>query len=339
MGVADQETGAVPGVGIAPAPGLIVPCITFRNSVLPAPVGVVCTSPSRASLQRAGPRWIPRRSCPPPGKSNPSRPPPHPAARFTTMNPMPTGESPEHASKISPPPSRGRLGWGGCSVQETDVVPLNDFPCGKQPPHPASPSRGEGYSFPAPQTEPSAIRAAISAHSPLMRRRIAMPSRRNAAYSRPRNPWTSRARRLRSNPSTVRGPVDLPPCRRQRLFFMAGWPQPCPARVRAPQRRARRKSPGGLPLRSRPVPAGKRLPVGETVAEDERVPVGAPADAVRAALMVWAREHSYPSPQMTTAPDSSRSATTDQHPPAPLNFHIWIYFGEIKVEEIFYLSY
>ncbi len=89
----------------------------------------------------------------------------------------------------------------------------------------SSPLEGEETSFPATRTEPppsSAMRAAISAHNPLMRRRIAMPSRRNAAYSRPRKPWTNRARRLRARPSTVRGPVDLPPCRRQRAFFMAG---------------------------------------------------------------------------------------------------------------------
>jgi hypothetical protein len=65
-------------------------------------------------------------------------------------------------------------------------------------------------------------------------------------------PWTRLAVRQRTRPAAVRAPVLLPPCRRQRPFAMAGWRQAQPARVRAPQRGAARKSPEGLPWRRRP---------------------------------------------------------------------------------------
>src|SRR5262245_4507790 len=50
----------------------------------------------------------------------------------------------------------------------------------------------------------------------------------------------------------VAGPVEAPPCNRQRPFFIAGERQGPPERVRAPQRGAVFGSPGVLPLRSQP---------------------------------------------------------------------------------------
>lgn len=59
---------------------------------------------------------------------------------------------------------------------------------------------------------------------------------------------------MRARPSSVRGPVLLPPCRRQRPLRMAGARQGQPVRrVRAPHRGARLGFPRGLPLRSGPV--------------------------------------------------------------------------------------
>ena len=52
--------------------------------------------------------------------------------------------------------------------------------------------------------------------------------------------------RMRSRPSRVRGPVDLPPCNRHRPFFMAGARQGIPRLVLAPHRGALAKSPGWL---------------------------------------------------------------------------------------------
>jgi hypothetical protein len=73
-----------------------------------------------------------------------------------------------------------------------------------------------------------------------------------------RAPWVRRARRQRSRPAAVRGPVLIPPCSRQRPLAMAGWRQEPWIRVWAQQRGAARKSPGRLPLRSRPRRSGGR---------------------------------------------------------------------------------
>ena len=67
---------------------------------------------------------------------------------------------------------------------------------------------------------------------------------------------------MRARPSSVVGPRHLPPCMRQRPFFMAGLLHGEPARVLAPQRGAALGSPRWLPLRSGPVPgvlAGARV--------------------------------------------------------------------------------
>src|SRR5439155_7327308 len=65
-------------------------------------------------------------------------------------------------------------------------------------------------------------------------------------------PWRRWARAAAARPAAVRGPVLLPPWRRQRTLAMAGWRHAPPSRVRAPQRGAAAKSPDGLPWRSRP---------------------------------------------------------------------------------------
>ena len=61
------------------------------------------------------------------------------------------------------------------------------------------------------------------------------------------------ARRHRSKPSGVRGPVAVPPCIRHLPFRMAGPRQAVPRRVLAPHRGAELGSPGRLPFCSRPV--------------------------------------------------------------------------------------
>src|SRR5262249_8727780 len=43
-----------------------------------------------------------------------------------------------------------------------------------------------------------------------------------------RAPWTRRLARTRARPDSVRAPVLLPPCRRQRPLLMAGWRQAQP---------------------------------------------------------------------------------------------------------------
>ena len=88
-------------------------------------------------------------------------------------------------------------------------------------------------------------RAACSA----TKRRHAAASARAACEYRP---CFHRARRLRSSPSGVRGPVLLPPCIRHRPFRIAGARQAVPRRVRAPHRGAVAGSPGGLPCRNQP---------------------------------------------------------------------------------------
>jgi len=57
-----------------------------------------------------------------------------------------------------------------------------------------------------------------------------------------------RARRLRSRPSAVLGPVLFPPWSRQRPFRIAGHWQAVPRRVLAPHRGAFDKSPRGFPF-------------------------------------------------------------------------------------------
>jgi hypothetical protein len=56
-----------------------------------------------------------------------------------------------------------------------------------------------------------AISARPAAHKMRIRQRMTMPVRRSARNSRPRSPCRQRARRQRSRPSAVFGPVDLPP--------------------------------------------------------------------------------------------------------------------------------
>src|SRR5689334_5929862 len=66
------------------------------------------------------------------------------------------------------------------------------------------------------------------------------------------------ARRHRSLPAAVTGPVDAPPCIRQRVylpvtgFLIAGARQALPPRVFAPQRSDLDGSPDGLPFRRVP---------------------------------------------------------------------------------------
>src|SRR5882672_2300205 len=67
-----------------------------------------------------------------------------------------------------------------------------------------------------------------------------------------RAPWTRRLARTRARPVSVRAPVLLPPCMRQRPLAIAGWRQGQAARVWAQQRGAARKSPEGLPWRRVP---------------------------------------------------------------------------------------
>ena len=60
------------------------------------------------------------------------------------------------------------------------------------------------------------------------------------------------ARIERASPISVRGPVLVPPCIRQRPFCIAGPLQAVPFRVLAPQRGAVLGSPTGLPFFSHP---------------------------------------------------------------------------------------
>ena len=59
---------------------------------------------------------------------------------------------------------------------------------------------------------------------------------------------------MRARPSSVVGPLQLPPCKRQRPFFMAGLLPGESARVLAAKRGAALGSPRWLPLRRGPVP-------------------------------------------------------------------------------------
>lgn len=84
-----------------------------------------------------------------------------------------------------------------------------------------------------------------------MKARISLRFRLNSTENCPCRQF---AFRERSRPSEVRGPVDLPPWRRQRvyapvfLFLIAGAPHGFPFRVLAPQRGAVAGSPDGLPF-------------------------------------------------------------------------------------------
>jgi hypothetical protein len=66
-------------------------------------------------------------------------------------------------------------------------------------------------------------------------------------------PCFSGAARHRSRPSAVRAPVDCPPCIRHRPLAIPGLQHADPDRVRAPQRGASDRSPGGLPFLSHPI--------------------------------------------------------------------------------------
>jgi hypothetical protein len=83
-------------------------------------------------------------------------------------------------------------------------------------------------------------------------RTISRASRRRLMASALYRPCFQLAFRERSLPYGVRGPVDEPPCIRQRPLAIAGPRHACPDRVRAPQRLAFDKSPGGLPFLSHP---------------------------------------------------------------------------------------
>jgi hypothetical protein len=81
---------------------------------------------------------------------------------------------------------------------------------------------------------------------------------RSATAAADRWPTFHRAWRQRSRPSAVRGPVDAPPCIRQRVYFpvlalrIAGALHAVPLRVLAPHRGAFDGSPLGLPCNRRP---------------------------------------------------------------------------------------
>ncbi len=71
---------------------------------------------------------------------------------------------------------------------------------------------------------------------------------RSSMASREYHPWRHRALRERFNPSSVLGPVDAPPCFRQREFReVPGRTQGLPCRVIAPQG-FRRNDPAGVLL-------------------------------------------------------------------------------------------
>jgi hypothetical protein len=67
-------------------------------------------------------------------------------------------------------------------------------------------------------------------------------------------PCFVRDARIFALPSSVRGPVDGPPCTRQRPFGMAAARHGVPALVVAPHRGALSQLPGRLPFLSRPRP-------------------------------------------------------------------------------------
>jgi hypothetical protein len=94
-----------------------------------------------------------------------------------------------------------------------------------------------------------AINSAISLHSSSNSRKWAVSCRDSAENL----PCFKRACLDRARPACVRGPVDRPPCIRQRFLpRTAGQAQGSPLRVRAPHREASPGFPGGLPFLSQP---------------------------------------------------------------------------------------
>jgi hypothetical protein len=75
----------------------------------------------------------------------------------------------------------------------------------------------------------------ISSSSRFAPARISRINARASAAAALRKPCLVFAARIRSSPSGVRGPVDRPPCIRQRPFFIPATRQGVPLRVRAPQ--------------------------------------------------------------------------------------------------------
>jgi hypothetical protein len=95
-------------------------------------------------------------------------------------------------------------------------------------------------------------RASIAASSARRSRRTCAASRLSPIAAVDLRPCFQLARRIRSMPSGVRGPVLVPPCIRQRPLRIAGPRHLPPCRVFAPQRGPEWKSPGGLPFFSHP---------------------------------------------------------------------------------------
>ena len=78
-------------------------------------------------------------------------------------------------------------------------------------------------------------RAFVSSFSSLHSRNNSLKCAISCRASAENRPCTQRARFERASPAAVRGPVERPPCIRQRLLpRMAGQPQGEPLRVRAP---------------------------------------------------------------------------------------------------------
>lgn len=91
--------------------------------------------------------------------------------------------------------------------------------------------------------------SSISLHS-CSKSRMRAASCRASAENRP---FFQRASLERARPAAVRGPVERPPCIRQRFLpRTAGEPQGVPLRVRAPHRGALLGFPGGLAFLSQP---------------------------------------------------------------------------------------
>src|SRR5215470_14710793 len=149
-------------------------------------------------------------------------------------------------------------------------------------PHGAAPTRdGENERWTPCPAERARIRPARARRRRPWARAAARRARTGAEYP----PWVRRARRQRSRPSAVRGPVLRPPCIRQRPFFMAGWRQEQPARVRAPQRGAARKSPDRAPFLRRPRRSAGRLAVEASGGNERWSPCPAVDRAVAARVI------------------------------------------------------
>jgi hypothetical protein len=84
---------------------------------------------------------------------------------------------------------------------------------------------------------PAIASRSISRSSARISRPTCALCRASARFSFVNRPCVVCAAAIRARPSSVRGPVDLPPCRVQRpVCFTAGRWQGVPALVRAPQR-------------------------------------------------------------------------------------------------------